>query len=211
MPTALNDAEYERWMLKSRRTSIGRALAGQEVAIQAEDGLASEAIEGEVLIRGHCVMSGYLQDPSSTAHAFRGGWFHTGDLGYYLESDQGHKYFHISGRLREIAKRCGAMVNLLELDEVLASMPGVNDAGTAAFANHWVDEEICAVLVVGPSRSFTEQDALEYCRRLLPYSETPKAVRFVDRVPRNSVGKIQRNMIAEQFRHLSTTHFVKQR
>jgi acyl-CoA synthetase (AMP-forming)/AMP-acid ligase II len=211
MPTTLNTSEYGRWMFGGRRTSVGRALAGQEVAIQAEDGLASSGAEGEVLIRGHSVMSGYLHDSDSTTDSFRGDWFHTGDLGYYLESDEGHRYFHISGRLREIAKRSGAMVNLLELDEVLTSIPGVNDAGSAAFANNWVDEEICAVLAVGPSRSLSEQDALEYCRRLLPFSETPKAIRFVDEVPRNSAGKIQRRMIAEQFSHLSATHFVEHR
>jgi acyl-CoA synthetase (AMP-forming)/AMP-acid ligase II len=211
MPASLSDLEYQRWMLGGRRTCVGPALPGQEVAVQGENGFARPGVEGEILIRGHCVMSGYLDNEAATTEAFRGGWFHTGDLGYYAESEGGRKYIHISGRLREIAKRSGAMVNLLELDELLASIPGVRDAGCAAFANRWVDEEIGAVIVAEPGRPLTEEAILADCRRLLPFAETPKSIRFVEEIPRTATGKIRRAEIAESFAHLSERLFVEDR
>jgi fatty-acyl-CoA synthase len=143
-------------------------------------------------------MSGYLNDRAATDHAFRGGWFHTGDLGYLLPGEGG-RYLHISGRIREIAKRAGEQVSLLEVDEVLASIPGVADAGAAAFANTWVDEEIAGVVVRDAGCVLSEDDVIEHCRKVLPFAAIPKRIDFVDELPRTSSGKIRRVELAERF------------
>ena len=199
MPTELPVDEYAYWMLAGRRTSVGPALRGQMVEIQDGLDLAAPGIESEIIIRGPCVMSGYLHDPVATEAAFHEGWFHTGDLGYWLPDKTGRKYIHISGRAREIAKRSGVLVNLLELDDVLISIPGVADAGSTAFANNWVDEEIGALVVRRPGSILTEDDIIENCRRVLAFAAVPKCVEFVDEIPRTGSGKIRRLDISERF------------
>ena len=199
MPAEMQRDEYERWMLHGHRPSVGPSLPGHEIAIWLDGAPAAHEVEGEIVIRGLCVMSGYLHNPAATAEAFRGGWFHTGDLGYWLPDGTGRKFIHVSGRVREIAKRSGEMVSLLELDEVLASIPGVVDAAATAFANTWVDEEIAAVIVRQPGSTVTEQDIADYCRRVLPFSAVPKSIEFVDEIPRTASGKIRRHAIAGRF------------
>jgi long-chain acyl-CoA synthetase len=209
MPPGISDEAYERWMLHGRRTSIGPALPGQEVQILGAGGPALPEEEGEVLIRGHCVMSGYLHNEKATEEAFEGGWFHTGDLGYFLPDDSGLPYIHISGRIRDIAKRSGAMVNLLEVDEALVSIEGVADAAAAAFPNRWVDEEIGAIVVRGAQSELDEHRVIEHCRRLLPFPEVPKAIVFVDEVPRTATGKVRRSEIGQNFAHLQDRLFTE--
>ena len=199
MPTALSLDAYERWMLAGPRPSIGPALPGHRVEVTLGGEPAGAAVEGEIVIRGPCVMSGYLDDRPATEHAFRGGWFHTGDLGYWLPGEGQARYLHVSGRAREIAKRAGELVSLLELDEVLASIPGVADAGAAAFANTWVDEEIAAVVVRHPGCTLTEDDIIEHCCGALPFAAVPKRVDFVEEVPRTPSGKIRRVELARRF------------
>lgn len=199
MPAEMQRDDHERWMLHGRRTSVGPPLPGHEIAIWRDGGPAGHEVEGEIVIRGHCVMSGYLHNAAATAEAFRDGWFHTGDLGYSLPDASGRAFFHVCGRLREVAKRSGEMVSLLELDEILASLPGVADAASAAFANTWVDEEIAAVVVPQPGSALTEQDIADYCRRVLPFSAVPKSIEFVDEIPRTASGKIRRHAIAGRF------------
>jgi acyl-CoA synthetase (AMP-forming)/AMP-acid ligase II len=199
MPTDLNVSEYARWMLNGRRTSIGSALPNQDVEVLDSDKIAAPGVEGEIVIRGHCVMSGYLHNTTATEEMFRGGWVHTGDVGYSLLDEQGRKFFHISGRIREIAKRGGTIVSLLELDEILARIPGVADAGAASFANEWVDEEIAALVVRQPDAAITEKSIIDHCRTLLAFAATPKRIEFVEEVPRTASGKIRRAVIAERF------------
>jgi acyl-CoA synthetase (AMP-forming)/AMP-acid ligase II len=199
LPAGLSDAEYERRMLGGRRTTIGPALPGQQVRIDA----ANPGDEGEILIRGHCTMSGYLNNQVATDEIFAGGWFHSGDLGYEVDG-----YIHVSGRLREIAKRSGAMINLLEVDEVLASIPGVADFAAAAFPNQWVDEEIGAAIVREPGSDVSEESILRSCRERVPFAESPKAIVFVDEVPRTATGKVRRGEIAGEFGGHATRLFV---
>ena len=211
MPTELPADEYARWMLAGRRTSVGPVLPGQIVEIKDGPGLAAAGAEGEVIIRGPCAMSGYLYDPVATEQAFSGGWFHTGDLGYWLPDDMGRKYIHISGRIREIAKRSGVLVSLLELDDVLISIPDVVDAGSAAFANTWVDEEIGALVVRRPGSMLTGDRVIESCRRVLGFAAVPKCVEFVDEIPRTASGKIRRLEISKRFIEYRDRLFVEDR
>ena len=199
LPTQLADSEYQRWMLSGRRTSIGPALPGQEVEILDDHGLGQAGAEGEIVIRGDCVMSGYLNNPTATQEAFRGNWFHTGDLGYFVPDQHGRKYFHVAGRIREIAKRSGALVSLLEVDEALLSVPGVADAGSAAFANRWVGEEIGAVVIQKPGSALTQEAITDHCSRVLPFFAVPKAIDFVEEIPRTATGKIRRAEIGGRF------------
>jgi long-chain acyl-CoA synthetase len=210
MPPRLNAAEYQHWMLDGRRTSVGPHLPNQQVSIQRDGATAGSGVEGQILIRGHCVMSGYLHNPAATEEVFRGGWLHTGDLGYWLPAGPERQYIHVSGRVREIAKRSGKLLSLLEIDEVLASAPGVADAACAAFSNTWVDEEIGAVVVAAPGNRVDAGVLTDYCRRLLPYAAVPKRIEVVEEIPRTPSGKVRRAEVAERFaafrEHLFVDH-----
>lgn len=211
MPRDPGEEAYRRCMIDGRRTAIGPALPGQQVEVHDEHGPAEPGKEGEILIRGRCVMSGYLHNDAATAESFRGGWFHTGDLGFALPGEQGRPFIHVSGRLREIAKRSGAMVSLLELDETLMAIPGVADAGSAAFANSWVDEEIAALVVKEPGSALDEATITAHCRRSLPFAALPKSIEFVEEIPRTASGKIRRVEIAQRFAGLRERLFVERR
>jgi len=206
LPADLPDAEYQRWMTQGRRTSIGPALPGQEVRIAGAPGE-----EGEICIRGNSVMSGYLHNELATNEAFEGGWFHSGDLGYAVAGATGGDFIQVSGRVREIAKRSGAMIHLLEVDEVLGTLPGILDFASAAFANRWVDEEIGAVVVKEPGSAATEESIIEHCRQRLPFAESPKAIVFVEEVPRTATGKVRRAEIAGSFAAHADRLFVDRR
>jgi long-chain acyl-CoA synthetase len=199
MPPDLCDAEHVRWMLGGRRTSIGPSLPNQEVKIHDGNGVAAPGAEGEIVMRGHCVMSGYLHNAAATEDMFHGGWVRSGDVGYYLTDAEGRRFFHVSGRIREIAKRGGAMVSLLELDELMATIPGVADAGAASFANEWVDEEIAAFVVLLPGANVSKEAIFKHCRNMLPYTATPKLIEFVAEIPRTASGKIRRSEIGAHF------------
>jgi acyl-CoA synthetase (AMP-forming)/AMP-acid ligase II len=211
MPVDLVDADYDRWMLAGARTSVGPALPGQEVSVEVPEtpGRSEPGQEGEVVIRGPCVMSGYLHEPVATDTAFRGDWFHTGDLGYCLDDGNGLRYVHITGRKRDIAKRSGLLVSLIEVDEVLAAIPGVADAGCAAFGNTWVGEEIGAVVVLEPGIDLSELEILRSCRLRLPYAAVPKRVELIDSIPRTDTGKIVRSDIAGYFAPYRDQAFVE--
>jgi acyl-CoA synthetase (AMP-forming)/AMP-acid ligase II len=211
MPRDLSTADYSGWMLQGRRTSVGPALPNQVVEVHDGEALAAPGTQGEIVIRGPCVMSGYLHNPSATDEAFRGGWFHTGDLGYWLPDSAGRPFVHVSGRTREIAKRSGTLVSLLELDEILASIPGVADAGCVGFANTWVDEEIGALVVPQAGSTLTAQGVIHHCRRSLPFAATPKQIKFVKQIPRTPSGKIRRAEIAEHFAEYRERLFVEPR
>jgi acyl-CoA synthetase (AMP-forming)/AMP-acid ligase II len=101
------------------------------------------------------------------------------------------------------------MVNLLEVDEALVSIDGVADAAAAAFPNRWVDEEIGAIVVRGAHSALDEQRVIEHCRLLLPFSEAPKAIVFVDEVPRTATGKVRRGEIGQNFAHLQDRLFTE--
>ncbi|MBU2955373.1 AMP-binding protein [Marinobacter sp. F3R08] len=150
---------------------------------------------GELFVRGHSVMKGYLNNPEETAKAFSGGWFRTGDLGVW-HSDG---YVEIKDRSKDIIISGGENISTLEVESTLYDHPAVLEtAVVAAPDDHW-GEVPCAFISLKPGNDdLTEADIVAHCRANLAGFKVPKKILFVDDLPKTSTGKLQKHMLRNQ-------------
>jgi long-chain acyl-CoA synthetase len=131
-------------------------------------------------------MKGYLNKPEATAEAFKGGWFHTGDLGYMDEDG----FFFIVDRKKELIIRGGYNVYPREIEEVLYSHPDVQEAAVIGVPDQRLGEEVKAVVVVKSGRSLDADELIAYCKERVAAYKYPRSVEFRDELPKNATGKI---------------------
>jgi len=141
---------------------------------------------GEILIRGHNVMKGYLGRPEATAETLRGGWLHSGDLGY-VDSDG---FFFIVDRAKDLVIRGGFNVYPREIEEVLYAHPDIVEAAVIGKRDERLGEEVVAVVVARPGSELGEQDVIAYCRERLAAYKYPREIRFLGELPKGPTGKI---------------------
>ena len=172
-----------------RILSIGKPQWGVEVRVVDHDDVTiprgAEHI-GEIVVRGHVVMKGYLGRPEETAEALRGGWFHTGDLGYQDEDD----YIFIVDRSKDLIIRGGYNVYPREVEEVLYTHPAIAEAAVIGKPDQRLGEEVVAVVALKPGASATADEIIAFCREQLAAYKHPREVRFVDELPKGPSGKI---------------------
>ena len=132
------------------------------------------------------MFDGYLDDPEANRVAFEGGWFHTGDVGYFDPDG----FLYLVGRIKEQINRGGDKISPPEVDAVLLSHPGVVDAATFAMPHKRLGEEVAAA-VVRRDDSVTEASIKDHAIERLAPHKVPRRVVFVDAIPRE-MGKVQR-------------------
>ena len=143
---------------------------------------------GEVMIRGNTVMKGYLKNPHASEEAFRGGWFHTGDLG--VRHPDG--YVEIKDRAKDVIISGGENISSLEIEEVLYKHPQVMEAAVVSRRDDKWGETPCAFVTLKPgSDDVSEEALLLWCRERMAHFKTPKTVVFGE-LPKTSTGKIQK-------------------
>ena len=177
-----------------RAGSVGVAI-GTEVMILRDDKEASlgDAI-GEILVRGPSVMRGYEGDAEANRLAFHDGWFRTGDLGRI----DGDGYLFITGRLRELINRGGVKVSPSEVDMAFMEHPAVREAATFAVAHPSLGEDVVTAIVLHEPGSTSVQALRAYAlQHVLPF-KVPSSVVFVDEIPRNSLGKVNRDVLRDR-------------
>ena len=180
-----------------RLSSIGRPLDDVQVMLVDEDGEeVAQGEVGEIVARGPRIMSGYWQQQGETSDAIKGGWLHTGDLAYQDEDG----YIFLAGRAKDFIKRGGEMVSPEEVERVLASHPGVDEAAIIGVPDDFWGERVRAVVVPTEPRA-DEADLIEYCRQRLSSFKRPESVVFVDALPRNPLGKVLKTELRQQFGH----------
>ena len=149
---------------------------------------------GEVLLRGNTVMKGYLRNPAATEDAFRGGWFHTGDLAVWHPDG----YVEIKDRSKDIIISGGENVSSLEVEEVLYRHPAVMEAAVVAKPDPKWGETPCAFVTLKPGAApATAEAIIAWCREHLAHFKAPRAVVFGP-LPKTSTGKIQKYLLREQ-------------
>ena len=174
--------------------SVGRS-SGLEVAIQDSTGnLLAAGFEGEVVIRGPSVTSGYLDEADANQAAFRGGWFHTGDIGR-LDSEG---FLFLTGRLKEMINRAGEKIAPAEVEDVLMSHPAVADAVVFAVSHPTLGEDIAAAIVLRDGAAASVLDLRQFAALRLAAFKVPRRVVFLDIIPRSVSGKPQRTVLAGQ-------------
>ncbi|BBY18258.1 acyl-CoA synthetase [Mycolicibacterium litorale] len=176
--------------------SAGRPVVNVETTILDEDDQPVAAgVVGEIAHRSPHLMLGYLDDAAKTAEAFRGGWFHSGDLGFYDE----HGLLHVVDRKKDMIKTGGENVASREVEETLYRHGGVQEAAVFGLADPvWV-ETVVAAVVLRDGASVTEDDIIAHCRRHLAGYKTPKQVFFVDSLPKNPSGKLLKRDLRQRF------------
>lgn len=176
--------------------SAGRPVLNVETAILDDDDIPVAAgVVGEIAHRSPHLTLGYLDDPERTAAAFKGGWFHSGDLGYFDE----HGLLHVVDRKKDMIKSGGENVAGREVEEVLYRHNGVEEVAVFGLPHPvWV-EAVVAAVVPRDGAVLTEDDLLAHCREHLAGFKTPKRVFFVDALPKNPSGKLLKRVLRERF------------
>jgi acyl-CoA synthetase (AMP-forming)/AMP-acid ligase II len=171
----------------SKAGSVGRPtlhLAVRVVDLDGEDVAAGEL--GEIAMRGPQVFTGYWKDPAATAQAFRNGWFLTGDIGRFDEDG----YLYVVDRKKDMIVSGGENIASSEVERVIYEHPDVLEAAVIAIADPRWGEVPKAFVVRRSVASLDEHGLREFCRKRLAGFKVPKAVEFIDSLPRNPSGKV---------------------
>ncbi len=152
---------------------------------------------GELMLRGNTVMRGYLKNPAATEEAFRGGWFHTGDLG--VRHPDG--YVEIKDRAKDIIISGGENISSLEVEECLFRHPKIMEAAVVARPDEYWGESVCAFVTPIEGQALTAQEVTTWCREHIAGFKVPRTVIFGD-LPKTSTGKIQKFFLREKVKNL---------
>ncbi|MDD9726339.1 long-chain-fatty-acid--CoA ligase [Roseovarius sp. SK2] len=189
--------EEERYAIKAR-TGILMPFMEDITALDPEtmeqvpmDG----ETQGEVMIKGNAVMKGYLKNPKATEEAFRGGYFHSGDIAYQHEDG----YLKIADRAKDIIISGGENISSVEIEGALMMHPAVLLCAVVAMPDEKWGEVPCAFVEVKETATVTEQDLIAFCRERLAGFKCPKKIVF-EELPKTSTGKIQKFELRKAFK-----------
>jgi acyl-CoA synthetase (AMP-forming)/AMP-acid ligase II len=172
--------------------SVGWPRSGVQVAVWDEsDQPVLPGDVGEVVCRGDVVMSGYWNDPPATQKALRGGWLHTGDMGW-LDPDG---KLTLCGRSREVIISGGSNIYPREVEEVLLRHADVAEASVAGERNEEWGESVVAFIVRQSGGSATQADLDAHCLRFLARYKRPRRYVFLEELPKNAYGKVMKSML----------------
>jgi len=199
-PTAtFNFSVEERKVL-----SIGKPIFGVELKIFDIDDKelpAGKDNVGEIVIRGHNVMKGYWNQPQANAEAFKGGWFHTGDLGYVDEDG----FFFIVDRKKEMIIRGGFNVYPREVEEVIYTHPAVAEAAVIGVPDERLGEEVKAVVALKTGAAASAEDIIAFVKERVAAYKYPRTIQFVDTLPKGATGKILKKELKAQLEAAART------
>jgi len=174
---------------------VGRPLDGVEVRVCGEDGDElphDDATIGDVLVRSPSLFDGYLGQPQATADAFRDGWFATGDLGTIAPDG----YLRLVGRRStDLIKSGGYRIGAGEIESALLEHAGVAEAAVLGVPDDDLGERIVAWVVAREGHAVGEAELIDHVAAALTPHKRPRAVLFVDSLPRNALGKVQKRLL----------------
>jgi fatty-acyl-CoA synthase len=185
--TVSGDTFLDRESIVHKLGSVGRPCLYLELDVWDRDGRSLPPGEsGEIVLRGPKVFRGYWRDPDSTAAAFSGGWFHTGDIGRRDEDG----YLYIVDRLKDMIVSGGENIASSEIERVLYEHESVLEAAVVGRSDDRWGEVPVAFVVLRPDATATADALLEHCRVQLARFKVPKKISLIDTLPRNPSGKV---------------------
>jgi fatty-acyl-CoA synthase len=149
---------------------------------------------GEIVMRGNNVMSGYFNDENTTNEAFRGGWLHSGDLG--VQHSDG--YVELRDRAKDIVISGGENISTVEVEQAIESHPAVLEVAVIGVPDETWGERPKAYVVRKAGAEVTDVELIAHVQSRLARFKAPKAVEFVDQLPRTSTGKVQKFELREK-------------
>lgn len=194
MPIDLSDSNYKKWMINCEIPYVGEQIFGNDVAIIDENGnILPLETEGEIVMRGHNVMLGYLNNEIATSEAFKYDWFNSGDIGKLsLDKESGKKYLQITGRKKNIVKISGQGVSLDEIDRLIFGIEGIKDVASVGLENNYLGEKLGILISTDSVKNISEENILSVLKENLAVSKLQFTVKTVNEIPRSKNGKINR-------------------
>ena len=190
-------AEKDHLRYLQRIASVGVPHTVVEVRVAAQDDGPLPAGEaGEVLVRGDVVMQGYWNDPEATAAGLRGGWLHTGDVGTFDEDG----FLTLKDRSKDLIISGGSNIYPREVEEVLLRHEGVLEVSVVGKPHPEWGEEVIAFVVPMPGGHVEEKELDALCLDKIARFKRPREYLFVDRLPKNSYGKVLKMELREWLR-----------
>ncbi|MEU0439249.1 acyl-CoA synthetase [Streptomyces sp. NPDC006186] len=188
LATVLGPDEHE-----GRLDSCGRPVLFVDARVVDEDGKdVPDGTPGEIVYRSPQLCEGYWDKPRETEEAFRGGWFHSGDLA--VRDADG--YFTVVDRVKDVINSGGVLVASRQVEDALYAHDAVAEAAVIGLPDDKWIEAITAVVV--PRRDVTEEELIAHVRQTLPAFKAPKHVVFTDALPRNASGKILKRELRDR-------------
>jgi long-chain acyl-CoA synthetase len=180
---------------RHRPGSVGAPLEMVEMKVfDADDHEVPVETWGEIVVKGPNVMLGYWNRPEESAVALRGGWFHTGDIGY-RDADG---YFYLVDRVKDMINSAGFKIWPREVEEVLYRHPGVKECAVVGVADAYKGESARAYIVPTAAGAVQPEAIIAYCREHLAAYKVPEAVIVVEELPKSSTGKILKRVLRDE-------------
>jgi fatty-acyl-CoA synthase len=207
-PAVVNDWNSEWDALDSAGQAAMKARQGVRYSalegLDVKDPQTMESVPadgetiGEVMMQGNVVMKGYLKNPEASSEAFRGGWFHTGDLGVMHEDG----YIQLKDRSKDIIISGGENISSIEVEDALYKHPDVSAAAVVAKPDEKWGETPCAFIELNAdAQTPSNEDLIAWCKEHLASFKVPKNFIFED-LPKTSTGKIQKFVLRERAKEI---------
>jgi fatty-acyl-CoA synthase len=194
-PPGLDTLDLEEQSRFKARQGFAHVAAGWQRVVdeQMRDVPADGVTMGETVLRGNIVMKGYFGQPDASQEAFRGGWFHTGDVGVIQPDGQ----LELRDRIKDIIISGGENISTIEVEQAVASHHAVMECAVIAIPDEKWGEVPKAFVLLKPGASAGEAEIIEHCRTLLAHFKAPKQVEFGE-LPKTSTGKIQKFVLRDR-------------
>ncbi len=180
---------------RRRAGSCGMPIGNEMKVVDDDDNEVPDGELGEIVLRGENILKGYFKNAEATERAFRGGWFHTNDIGY--RDPDG--FFYIVDRKSDMIIRGGENIYPREIDEVLYQHPAVAAAATIGVTDPLYGEEVAAFVVLKEGKQATEDQLIAHCQSELADYKCPKSIRIVADIPKGPTGKLLKRELAGIF------------
>jgi malonyl-CoA/methylmalonyl-CoA synthetase len=175
--------------------SVGPALKGTQIRVCGAQSGAVDVV-GTLEIKGPNVFAGYWQDEEKTRAEFTAdGWFKTGDVGR-IDRDG---YVHIVGRAKDLVISGGYNVYPKEVETELDALPGILESAVFGVPHPDFGEGVTAAVVAKSGVTLAEKDIIDAVKMRLARYKVPKRILLVDELPRNTMGKVQKNVLRKTF------------
>src|SRR5947209_11828239 len=181
---------------RRRPGSCGVSVGNEMRVVDEEDREVPTGTPGEIVLRGENVCKSYFKNEEATRRAFRGGWFHTGDVGYR----DAEGFFYIVDRKSDMIIRGGENIYPREIDELLYKYPAVAEAATVGVPDELYGEEVAAFVVLKQGETASADEIISYCREHLADYKCPKTVRVVESLPKGPTGKVLKRELQKRMK-----------
>ena len=190
-------ASFNHPQRPSKAGTVGQPLFAVEIAcVDENNNPVPSGVAGEIVIRGHNVMKGYYKKEEATAEAFRGGWFHTGDIGVFDEEG----YLSIVDRKKDMIIRGGYNVYPRELEEVIMTHVSVSQVAVLGVPDERLGEEVKAFIVLKSETTITEEEMMVWLKTQFASNKYPRHIEFRESLPIGATGKILKRELREEIK-----------